>query len=132
MKAKVKVMRSYDYCHFEIELASDDDLTFREVNDLRKQSAILVDEAVRQYKEMKAAEPSYSLSAQRRGEAKERYEAMKTKPWNELTPEDAAFLRAYEDGTYWAYCDNDYDYGYDNERDHHFAMLNKPKKTVRG
>ena len=56
----VKVMRSYDYCHFEIVLGQDTignkiQPAFNEhdVNEMRKEAARLVDEGVRQYIEMK-------------------------------------------------------------------------------
>jgi hypothetical protein len=54
--AKVRVMRSYDYNHFEVELGTTDALTIDGVNELRKTAAVLVDEAVRQYREAKVHE----------------------------------------------------------------------------
>ena len=47
MKASVKILRSFDYCHFEVSLSYDDDMTLEQVNDLRKQAAVLVDEVGR-------------------------------------------------------------------------------------
>uniref|UniRef100_A0A6M3LBK6 Uncharacterized protein n=1 Tax=viral metagenome TaxID=1070528 RepID=A0A6M3LBK6_9ZZZZ len=52
MKASVKVMRSYDYCHFEICLG-DDDMPIQLVDDIRKEAARLADRAVIQYKQAK-------------------------------------------------------------------------------
>ena len=58
--ASVKVMRSYDYCHFEINLGINiddiedeplkDSIAVHEVNELRKEAARLADRAVEQYK----------------------------------------------------------------------------------
>lgn len=45
----VKVMRSYDYCHFEIKLASSDSKTIGEIDEMRKEAARLADKAVKQY-----------------------------------------------------------------------------------
>ena len=56
-KASVKVMRSYDYCHFEIVLGRDQtdkinayEITENDVDGMRKEAARLVDKAVEQYK----------------------------------------------------------------------------------
>lgn len=49
MTASVKIMLSYDYCHFEIAL-SNEATTMYEANSLRKNAQRLADEAVRQYK----------------------------------------------------------------------------------
>lgn len=58
MHASVKVMRSYDYCHFEVSLSIDDAATDADVDELRKRAARLVDKAVRQYVLAKDAEGS--------------------------------------------------------------------------
>ena len=49
----VKVMRSFDYCHFEVQLSSSEDKTLEEINSMRKEAARLVDKAVRQYAQFK-------------------------------------------------------------------------------
>ncbi len=46
--ASVKVMRSYDYCHFEVALSTQCS-TMGGIDDLRKDAARLVDKAVAQY-----------------------------------------------------------------------------------
>lgn len=48
--ATVKVMRSYDYCHFEVCLSSSSASTPDAVDGLRKQAARLADKAVDQYR----------------------------------------------------------------------------------
>lgn len=53
MKASVKIMRSYDYNHFEVTLSSDEDMTLDEVNEMRKSAARLADQALLQYQLMK-------------------------------------------------------------------------------
>ena len=50
MSASVKIMLSYNYCHFEVCKGSDSDLTNKEINEMRKDVQRLADEAVRQFK----------------------------------------------------------------------------------
>jgi hypothetical protein len=52
-KASVKIMRSYDYCHFEICLGSDEEMTLDQIDAMRKEANRLVDKAVEQYKVQK-------------------------------------------------------------------------------
>lgn len=62
--ASVKVMRSYDYCHFEVVLSLRETektfITADDVNSLRIEAARLADEAVRQYKKTQLAERAMS------------------------------------------------------------------------
>ena len=53
--ASVKVMRSHDYCHFEVCLSSSSANTLELVDELRKQAARLADKAVKQYQQSKRA-----------------------------------------------------------------------------
>ena len=48
--ANVKVMRSHDYCHFEVSLSSSETINPEAVDALRKVAARLVDKAVCQYR----------------------------------------------------------------------------------
>jgi len=50
MSTSVKIMLSYDYCHFEVCKSTDEELTNNQTNELRKDVQRLADEAVRQYK----------------------------------------------------------------------------------
>ena len=54
--ASVKVMRSYDYCHFEVVLGRDNGQALNEYNvkEMRKEAARLVDSAVEDYRKMQA------------------------------------------------------------------------------
>jgi hypothetical protein len=133
MSATVKVMRSYDYCHFEVQLGIDEAVTMDQVNELRKQAAILVDEAVRQYRIAKGKEQSRISKQYDRDRATQRIAILKDKPPEELNAEEAAILRADADGSFWKdFEDDDYIYSEDAERDHHFSMLNAFKRaTVR-
>lgn len=131
MKAFAKVMRSYDYCHFEIALereVADGDLDA--VNELRKEAAILVDEAVRQYKIAKDKEKRRESQAWQINELIEKIKRFEAIPENERTIEQTALLRSSADRAFWKDYDEDwYGYGEDPERDHHFSMLRRFKET---
>jgi len=128
--AKVRVMRSYDYNHFEIELGSEEPLTIDEVNELRKTAAILVDEAIRQYKLAKAAEnrrEQCDWSVQRQFQEIQR---IKAKPESEWTEEEAATVVKAHASEWWKNFDEDaYFYESNPDRDFHFSMLDRFKKT---
>jgi len=124
-------MRSYDYCHFEMALSAEV-FDIDEADALRKQAAILVDEAVRQYKIAKSKESSREWVERQTRDALAEYEKIKAKPQGELTVREIAVLRSYADQSFWKSFDEE-DYAYcDPEREHHFSMLRKFKDiTVR-
>ncbi len=104
----VKVMRSHDYCHFEVCLSSSAANTPELVDELRKTAARLADKAVEQYKVAKRhanliESESYDREFQR--EEAGRIEAM---PETERTPQEQANLKAYKDKV-WA-DSREYDY----------------------
>ena len=129
----VRVMRSHDYCHFEICLSVHPDATFDEVNQRRKEAALLVDEAVRQYKLAKEAENRRAISEREIARLLDRIEHIKQLPESEWSPEEAALVRVSADEEYWSrWHDDDYCYLADEERDYHFSMLDRFKAvTVR-
>lgn len=106
----VKVMRSHDYCHFEVVLGttSEHHITIEEVDALRKAAARLADKAVLQYKVAKAA-----IAKRERASgslvwlAKEAEEAQAT-PENERSPEQKAQIKAHADAVFHA--NHSYDY----------------------
>lgn len=131
-KASVKVMRSYDYCHFEVNLGTDLDLSVVEVDDMRKVAATLVDEAVEDYKRMKAQETKRNSAGWDREQMKRRLQAIKEKPEGERTINEVAQLKASEDREFWdQFKDADgYDYfTEDDERSFHFARLAKKERV---
>lgn len=111
--ASVTVMRSYDYCHFEVSLQSNVEGEFEtldSVDAMRKEAAKLVDKAVEQYKQMQ--ELSKGKDNNRwQFEHLER-EALITKenvPQSEWTPEQKAIVKKYEDAKFYMSLDYDYD-----------------------
>ena len=104
MKASVKIMRSYDYNHFEISLSTEEDLTIDQVDSMRKEAARLVDKAVAQYKisKMESSKfPDQELSRQAQI-IKENF------PQSEWTDAQKALIKRHEDNVYWA--NRPYDY----------------------
>lgn len=130
MKATVRVMRSYDYCHFEVVLSSDEEMDMDQVNELRKKAALLVDEGVRQYIIAKKKENDRNRRDWEIRESLKRLEIAKQKSESELTIEETALLRADADKSFWENVHKDDYYYEDEEREHHFSMLSQFQNTV--
>lgn len=110
-KASVRVMRSHDYCHFEVVLGSEQNglevvraFSLEEVDLLRKAAARLADKAVAQFIVAKEAE-------QRRDSrgAQHRYANALRTPANERTPEEKAIIKFHQDKNFAAQFDYDYE-----------------------
>lgn len=101
--ASVKVMRSHDYCHFEINLSAsincppDSAEWFGQVDGLRKNAARLADKAVEQYKVAKRAHESEKNSWDTLKYAAEQAELT---PEAERTPEEKAAIKALADARF--------------------------------
>ena len=95
----VKVMRSYDYCHFEVQLSSSEPKGLKEIDDMRKEAARLADKAVEQYAqhkgflEWKAGIGGYSYTER----CKRVDKILKEVPESERTPEQKAELKLLSD-----------------------------------
>lgn len=105
--ASVKVMRSHDYCHFEVALSIDADqpsgVSLTTVNDLRKEAMRLADKAVEQYKIAKQRMLNDStpfLSTEVR--------EIRALAETDRTPEQKAKLKAYDDEVFAAQRQYDY------------------------
>lgn len=99
--ASVKVMRSYDYCHFEVTLSatvSDDspEHATGTVDELRKVAARLADKAVEQYKVAKRHASMQQTSVERMT-LENQIKVLLQKPESELSPEEKALLKEKED-----------------------------------
>ncbi len=96
--ARVKVMRSYDYCHFEISLGTDQPVTNKDVDDLRKEAQRLADKAVEQYKIAKSDALWQASSIDELRRLKLDVKVIKENfPKSEWTPEQKAKVKALED-----------------------------------
>lgn len=115
-KSSVKVMRSHDYCHFEINLGTDEELTLDEVDNMRKEAARLADKAVSQYQIMKKHHQA-KLNSEMRDEKSLKHDrdlALQT-PEGERTESQKACIKSYDDHVFlrnnvWDYQDWWYDH----------------------
>lgn len=110
MSVSVKVMRSYDYCHFEVCLGSDDAKTDEEIDALRKRAARLVDKAVEQYKVAKAADSSVLYRREKVNELRAEADRIGQLSDKDRTPRQQARLKALRDFDFQRYIDERYDY----------------------
>lgn len=114
--ASVKVMRSHDYCHFEVCLST----TLRnqidatgQVDELRKTAARLADKAVVQYQVAK--ENCSQIEQEERGLARlnEMLAEANAKPEEQRTPHDKAVIKWFSDQTFKARRHYDYEDDYE-------------------
>jgi hypothetical protein len=115
MSASVKIMLSYDYCHFEVCKSTDENISDREINELRKDVQRLADEAVRQYKFSKNMAAKREKTAYEKEEFVNRVKRIMDKPEGERTVSEVAILKQYQDENWEARFNYDYDYEDDDE-----------------
>jgi len=119
----VRVMRSFDYSHFEITLGGEFNVGENEItatDNLRKQAARLADKAVEQYKVAKAnaeKEECELRDFDYKFRAAEHIRAIED---SDRTVEQKAQLKAFDDAKFEAsrrydYEDDWHDAGYDDE-----------------
>lgn len=123
----VKVMRSHDYCHFEVVLGSMSStnadgefnfLTTAQVDALRKEAARLADKAVEQYKIAKRALEIRNYAPHERRNLVAQAEDILAKPESDWTPEEKAVVKKARDDAYWAARGHyDYEDDYDPDQD---------------
>lgn len=110
MGASVKVMLSYDYCHFEVSKSSDTDLTNQEIDEMRKDCMRLADKAIAQYKIAKdACNIQMARSAEREALRRE-VQIIESKPENDRTIGELAKVKAFKDRDWEEYVSAKYDY----------------------
>ena len=116
MGASVKIMLSYDYCHFEISKSNDDpNIDNKGINELRKDCQRLADEAVRQYKIAKDKATKRDKDNYNRMRFLQVYENGIKKLPEDRSPEETAIIKQRSDEDWEEdFRKNNYDYG-DNE-----------------
>jgi len=117
--AGVKVMRSYDYCHFEVCLGVSEPVTLEEVDALRKDAQRLADKAVEQYKIAKedvnrCLDSKFKVERLRR----EVQVIVENYPKSEWTPEQQARVKALEDLVFALSRQYDYEDEWDRPEDY--------------
>jgi len=113
----VKVMRSYDYCHFELSLSAEPKM-LSEMDELRKCAARLVDKAVAQYQQARAHESQRLGLPGFRANLMAEVERIKLLPEDQWNPEQKAKVKTLADMAYWKKREALYDYEDDCEYDH--------------
>ena len=94
--AHVKVMRSFDYCHFEVSLGTSAAGT-EAVDELRKMAARLADKAVEQYKVAKENARRMECDDVGLEHLESTAERIRKKPEADWTPEEQAVLKTLAD-----------------------------------
>lgn len=115
LNASVKVMRSHDYCHFEVQLSSPFPVSIAEIDELRKKAARLTDKAVEQYKVAKQNAARIEGERQQRLYKKFEIERYRLIPEGERTPEQQAAIKLYDDTQYQAWHRYDYQDDWEEE-----------------
>lgn len=115
----VKVMRSHDYCHFEVQLGHSGPITAEAVDGMRKAAARLADKAVEQYKIAKENADDRRNADYTAGNARIKAEADRIREMAETDRSDSekATLKDYEDAVFRAGRSYDYqdDWGQDDD-----------------
>jgi hypothetical protein len=125
MKASVKVMRSHDYCHFEVILEQEMDrhevkqlgVMLYETDQLRKEAARLVDKAVDQYKIHKRNAELRQTDEYARSRNVEYAAGIRLIPEPERTVRQQAELKAFDDRAYVARRQYDYEDEWEEKKD---------------
>ena len=126
-KASVKIMLSHDYCHFEVCLGSDEDLSLKQIDDLRKEAQRLADKAVKQYQIAKEKmsrflelNDIFSGDSARVVMIREELNRARETPESERTPQQKGQLKAYAD---WEWM-REHQYDYEDEFVNLIGILN--------
>lgn len=110
--ATVRVMKSHDYCHFEIVLGLSAEpgvlYPFETVDNLRKAAARMADKAVEQYKVKKRSLMRQENSVMMRDTLRAKADGYLKIPEADRTPDEQATIKAYQDHVYEA--NRPYDY----------------------
>ena len=115
MGASVKVMLSYDYCHFEISKSTDQDVSNDEIDELRKDCMRLADKAIEQYKIAKNGADVRLNRKYDYDKAMREVERINAKSEADRTIGELAIVKAFNDKNWEEYISKQYDYQDDFE-----------------
>lgn len=129
IQATVKLMISYNFCHFEISktieaekvliqgedghLTSSQHLTQEDIDNARKECQRLIDKAIGQYQKAKDEASKSATVESERLQLRREVSVIKNKPENEWSIYDKAKVKALED------YDHNAMYNYDDDSDWH-------------
>lgn len=115
MGASVKVMLSYDYCHFEVCKSTDEQLPDTAIDDMRKDVQRLANKAVVQYQIYKRMEMIRNTRKSEREQQGREVERIEAKPEGTRTLDEVAKVKAYHDRNWDEYISAKYDFEDDYE-----------------
>jgi len=115
MGTSVKIMLSYDYCHFEICKSTTAAVTDEQVNIIRKGVQRLADEAVRQFIKAKAFADKLLQTKGEHNREQFFTDKILAKPEGERTVNEVAQLKAFEDRNWKEELSRSYNYDDDDE-----------------
>lgn len=110
--ASVKVMLSYDYCHFEtsMSLENESGITTIDIDNARKDCQRLSDKAVAQYKISKKMASMRSDGEYKMNNFEATCKSIAQKPEGERTVNEVAMLKQYQDEDWRSQFEYPYDY----------------------
>ena len=121
MGASVKVMLSYDYCHFEVCKSTDEQLPDAAIDEMRKDVQRLANKAVIQYQIYKRMEMIRNTRESERDQQGREVERIEAKPEGTRTLNEVAKMKAYHDRNWAEYIsakydfEDDYDKGFEDD-----------------
>ena len=116
--ASVKVMLSYDYCHFEVamNIENDDGVDPKEIDKARKDCQRLADKAVSQYKIAKDMASKRTNGRYEMLNFESECKKIEAKNEHDRTLKEIAMLKQYKDEKWEQKFTYDYDYDDDYEQ----------------
>ena len=113
----VRILRSYDYSHFEVSLSSTEAKSPEAVDELRKIAARLVDKAVAQYQVAKINAIKLLRDKQQRQFLVMKIDGIRAKEEGSRTVREQADLKAFEDEQWQASRGYDYEDDWPDENE---------------
>jgi len=115
--ASVKVMLSYDYCHFEasMQIENENGLTLNDIDEARKNCNRLANKAVSQYQKFKEMASKKSNSKYDKSEFESQCKKIAMKEEQDRTVKEIAMLKQYNDEEWQKQFDYDYDFEDDED-----------------
>lgn len=119
--ASVKVMLSYNYCHFEtsMQVENEGGLSAKDIDEARKQCQRLCDKAVGQYQKAKEAAASRSDGKYKMASFEAECKKIAAKDEHDRTIKEIAMLKQYQDENW----QEQFDYKYDYDDDELYKMF---------
>jgi len=113
MQGFVRIMLSYDYCHFEIALPINEEMDINQIDEKRKEAQRLADKAVHQYRVAKKNIQYSKYGTTYRNDLEQQVKIIKENyPKSEWTPEQKAKVKTLKDFEYYDYQDDWFDQEY--------------------